>query len=274
MLVGDSVTFSPTALGDGIQARLEADLTERLAPRPVEVLAFACPGWGLRDYAIVIQKAVSRFEIDHLVVNFIMNDVPVEPVELDPDLPRRPTGAHPGATPILRSILRHTAVGTWTHWALKGVLARSGGIDPALVTLALPTPFIRARMELTRPVWVALRDFARSRGIGFTVAFLPYAVQIDADLGRRVVEEWYGERFDPRSLERAPQREWLRICEQERIDCIDAAPAFAAAGDVERLYFPTPEGRIDYIHFSPEGNAVAARVVADRLTPTLADRRP
>lgn len=272
MMVGDSVTYSNTAIEQGIPTHLEERLSERLDPTPVEVVPFSCPGWTLRDYLIAVEKGVARFEADHVVINFIMNDVPRGPVELDPDVRRRPPGSGMYQYPFLRTILRNSALGTWTHWALKGVLARSTGIDPALVTLALPDPQIRERMEFTRPVWRELQTFTRDHEMRLTVVFLPYAVQLDPELAHRVVEDWFGESLDPRVLERAPQREMLRICREEGIDCIDAAPAFASAPDIEGLFFPTPEGRIDYIHFSPKGNALTARLLAEHLEPILRER--
>jgi len=269
MMVGDSVTFSNTSATDAPPRALERALEERLEG-PVEVPVFSCPAWNLWDYHIAIRKAVSRFEFDHLVVGFVMNDMPKHEIPLDPDARRGdPTRGVGGWTAPIRAVLRHTALGTWVHWRLKGLIAQTVKRDPTLGRLIEPREGLEPRFEWARPVLRSMAEVAASRGAGFTVLVWPYAVQLDPEMGRWVLEEWYGLEFDPRFLDRAPQRALLRLCREEGLHCVDASPPLLAAERLEPLFFAAPDGRIDYIHFSPAGNQLTMDFLADELAARL-----
>mgnify|MGYP003487733061 CR=1 FL=1 len=106
MLIGDSVTWSNTSYEEGLADSLRRALAERRADAAVEVPSFACPSWSLPDYFIAIERAARRFELDRLVVNFVMNDLPFGPLPLDVSLQRGPLDAGIDSHPQLRALLR------------------------------------------------------------------------------------------------------------------------------------------------------------------------
>jgi len=266
MFIGDSVTFGNTAYKDGIVAFFRGAVEDRLSGVDIEVPNFSCPAWGLPQYQVAIEKAASHFEMDHLVVNFVMNDLPKGPGE-KPANPSNSQRAGPvGGHPFLRTIYRHSAIGTALVWSLKGVFARRAP-DPLLAILVERDEELARRVEWARPRFRAFAEWAARRDVRLTIVFWPYAIQLDEDLARSVLKEWYGLPFDPRMLERRPQALLLAMCANERLECLDASRAFEVAEEpIEELYFETPEGRIDYIHFSPAGNRVAGEWLAETLT--------
>lgn len=266
LMIGDSVTWALTAYEDGLVDSLQRALAERRPDAIVEVPSFACPSWTPSDYFIALEKAARRFELDHLVVNFVMNDLPPIPLTYDASRQRARLDRGMDSHPTLRALLRHSALGTGLVWLTRGVAARSR-FDPTLELLAAPEAQIEQYAEYVRPLFRALHAFEAERGVPVTVALWPFAVQLDPALGRRVVEEWYGQPFDARLLERRPQAILQRVCAEEGVDCRDASPAFLAQPAIEPLFFETPEGRIDYIHLSPEGHRVAATWLAEQIAP-------
>lgn len=264
MLIGDSVTWSNTSYEEGLADSLRRALAERRADVAVEVPSFACPSWSLPDYFIAIEQAARRFELDQLVVNFVMNDLPFGPQPLDVSLQRGPLDAGIDSHPYLRALLRHSALGTWMVWTTKGVFARRQ-VDPVLALLVESDVQIAQRADWMRPFLRALHAFQTERGVPVTVVLWPYAVQLDETLGRRAVAEWYQQPFDARYLERRPQAVLQRVCAEEGVFCLDPSPAFLAAPRVAPLFFATPEARIDYIHLSPEGHRVVAAWLAEQL---------
>jgi hypothetical protein len=265
MLVGDSVTFSNTRFEDSIGEALRRRLGEELGQDHVEVPAFATPAWGFNNYIVAIEKAVSRFEIDHLVVNFIMNDVPDKPLLLDLEAswgdPRRAMATYP----LIRTIAKDSVLGTLIIWRLKRPAARLGAMDPNLLRIAEPMEKLSDLFEYLRPAFERLRRFCDEQDVACTVAVWPYAVQIDEAIGRKVVEEWYGRSFDPALLELRPQRLVLELCREKGLDCIDLAEVFREELQKRDLYFETPEGRMDYMHYNAAGNDLGASVLAEHI---------
>jgi hypothetical protein len=64
----------------------------------------------------------------------------------------------------------------------------------------------------------------------------------------------------------APNARIAAYCRQRGIPCVDMLPALRTANRSARIYFPFDR------HFTPEGNACAARVIADYLLSTPAVR--
>lgn len=278
MLVGDSVTFSNVGFEQSIGEHLRRMLSDRLKPRPVEVPTFACPGWGWFDYVDIAERALPKYQLDHIVVGFVMNDILVAPF-VDPDTtppPQPPNetlydltlGRAMAIDGPIRAMMRRSALVTRLHWAFKPLLARGRDFDEAIVHMAEPQEAMHRRMQWARQPLAKLKQLAAKQGAQLTVVIYPYLMQFDDQLGKQTVEKWYGRPFDPQLLQRRPQQELLRACEQEGVRCIDATPTLAAQPDHGKLYFATPEGRIDYIHFSEEGNRVVAALLADALTAT------
>jgi hypothetical protein len=138
-------------------------------------------------------------------------------------------------------------------------------MDPNLLRIAEPMEKLSDLFEYLRPAFERLRRFCDEQDVACTVAIWPYAVQIDEAIGRKVVEEWYGRSFDPALLELRPQRLVLELCREKGLDCIDLAEVFREELQKRDLYFETPEGRMDYMHYNAAGNDLGASVLAEHI---------
>ena len=93
----------------------------------------------------------------------------------------------------------------------------------------------------------ALADLLKARGIRLVVAVYPWPMQLEHnDLNSRHVQIWRD------------------FCARNGADFIDAFPAFFAEKDNDARWYDRLFIAGD-VHYSPEGNRVLFRVLADRL---------
>ena len=275
MMVGDSVTFGHTEQDALIPAQLQRDLQARMdrlgGGVKVQVPALACPGWAFENALVVTKQAVSKFEVDDLVFLFVLNDITERDLmwarDGSPDS-ETPLGKFDrsveGRLPWVRAIIRHSSLLTALAWMLKGVYAKQQPMDPTLEIIADPPRLQRGVGKLEDGMRWLVRH-CEARKIRCTMAIAPYAVQLDEGIGRHVIEQWYGRSYDKRLMGRGPQDALLALCKKTGLDCLDLLPQFAAKKDVGALFFKTPEGRFDYVHFSRAGNDLVGRAIAEHL---------
>ena len=96
--------------------------------------------------------------------------------------------------------------------------------------------------ESVRQSLPALRDLAAAHGLALTVVIFPEKDQVEPDAN-----------LDP-------QRQWLALCEEVGVRCVDLQPAFAAGAGAGSLFLDTQ-------HPNAAGMRIAAREVARALRP-------
>ena len=271
VLLGDSVVFGHTEESLRLPPQLRQALEAKLPGVAVETPAFSCPGWDFGSYLVVMKQAVSQFETDDVVIGFVLNDLMGSwvPMTKDGDIDVvSPTGDPEAAVldwPWIRVVVRNSALLTAVIWVGKGFYAKSRPIAPDVAKLAEGPHAFDAAVEGLEPGFAWLARTCKERKLRCTVMVFPYGPQVEEGLARTVIESWYGKAFDPAVVNDGPQQAIRRACQRHNLPFVDLLPAFRAESDPGGLFFDTPEGRIDYVHLSPRGNAVVARALADVL---------
>lgn len=281
-LLGDS-----QAWGDGVgdDETFAALLEDRAGRAGLEVLNFACPGYGSDQELLVLGRDVPPWSPDVVVVAVYVGNDPADNLsrgtyqypkpffEVGPDggleLRGVPVPTHrwlTAATEAYRALMRRSAL-------LNAIAETTNGTapDPAAKLPARPTvyssiyerePGDRARRGLPMTVRLIAEIVRRARDSGARpiVLLLPELWQVDiairpawrADLRARGID-W-----------QRPQRFLRRGLAGLRVEIVDALPALARASR------RSPDGgphtfRRQWRHLDPNGHRVVARVLGARL---------
>ncbi len=271
MLLGDSVIFGHVDEPQRLPPALRRALEKRLPGQKVETPAFSCPGWDFVSYLLMMQQAVSKFEVDDVVVGVVLNDLTggSAPItadgKIDLERLRQPPEPTVSLNAAARAVARHSALITALVWASKGFYARSRTLEPTLAKLTEGEHAFDSEVAALESGFAWLAKTCRDRGIRCLVVSFPYGPQLEEALARQVIESWFGKTYAPSVVNDGPQKALAALCSKVGLEFLDFVPIYRAAGDVASLFFDTPEGRIDYVHLSARGNEVSAEAIADRL---------
>lgn len=252
VVLGDSLTY-----GDGEPDRarvyprlLEDALRARVAPRSLEVLSLAVPGYWTGQERRLLEARGLSLDPDLVLLQFCLNDVYEPPLHLASggfgrDFFGIDTGRAVGGLQGF-VIERSRAAEALFRWLQTRGRQRSAYTAQGLCADPLPPELEEAwgRVEDELRRIVAL---TRAAGVPLRVAVFPYEFQL----------------ADPAGL-RAPQARLAALCRAEGVVCLDLLEPFArarAAGP-EPLFF-------DGIHLAPAGQRVAARALEEPVFEAL-----
>ncbi len=272
MVLGDSVVFGHVEESQRLPPALRRALEKRSDGRKIETPAFSCPGWDFVSYLLLMQQAVSRFEVDDVVIGVVLNDLTGSgaPItgdgKIDLQKLARPPESTVSLTSAAKAIARHSALITALVWASKGFYARSRTLEPTLAKLSEGEHAFDDEVAALEGGFRWLAKTCAERKIRCLVMSFPYGPQLDEALARRVIESWFGKTFTPSVVNDGPQRGRASRAAQNGRELHDRVAGDSAAGGRASLFFDTPEGRIDYVHLSARGNEVTAAAIAARLS--------
>ena len=183
VFLGDSVTFGyymPRAAS--YPAILEQLLTER--GKPAEVFNVALPGWSTRQQRIAYREIVRKYQPDHVVIGFCLNDVAEMQNNLSKPSPII-TFAYERSN-LVRAVLRVQ------HWEIHQV-------EELFVSPALPT--VQQGWQQTLDALRSLAEEVRQDGAKFSLLVFPFRFQVEAGapepIPQRILEEFSGENDIP-----------------------------------------------------------------------------
>ena len=271
MLLGDSVIFGHVEESQRLPPALRRALEKRLGGLSVETPAFTCPGWDFVSYLLMMQQAVSRFEVDDVVVGVVLNDLTggsaplTDDGKIDIERLRQPPEPALSLTSAAKAVARHSALITALVWASKGFYARGRTLEPTLAKLTKGEHAFDSEVAALQTGFAWLAKTCKARNIRCLVVSFPYGPQLEEGLARTVIESWFGKTYVPSVVNDGPQKALAALCQQVGLEFLDLIPVYRAAGNVASLFFDTPEGRIDYVHLSARGNEVTADAIAGSL---------
>ncbi|MEW6269111.1 MAG: SGNH/GDSL hydrolase family protein [Thermodesulfobacteriota bacterium] len=277
--LGDSQTW-----GDGVAD--DQTFVAHLDGGDVEVLSFACPGWGTDQQLLALWSDASRYAPDVVVLaTFVGNDLrdnlsrgtfqypkPYFTIEGDGSLrldgvPVPYSRAMHALIEAYRVVMRRSAVlNAIAEISRKDWTAQSAAaVQPSValaqsVYTAEPSPEDVQRLLLTSRLMLEVARHARAIGAQPVVLIIPELWQVevynDPALRRRLADA--GADF------RRPQRVLRAAMEDAGIELIDALPALARASRHlarrgEHTYYS------EWRHLNANGHAVLARLLAARL---------
>lgn len=280
-ILGDS-----QAWGDGVgDDETFAALLDRAAGGRVEVLDFACPGYGTDQELLLFDREVVRWRPDVVVVAvFVGNDpkdnladgtwqYPKPRFEVSPsgELVLRGTPIEPrplvqAGIAVYRSAMRRSALLNAIAEATNGTAPPPGHRLPEFPTvynaMYAPVPDAKARrgLDVTGRLLRELVAHVRAAGAKPIVVLLPELWQVDVAVRPR----WRADLAARRARWRRPQQVLLRSLRAEGVETIDLLPALSRAAR------ESPEGGPhvflrQWRHLDRRGHAVVAR----RLGATL-----
>ena len=262
LALGDSVVY-----GEGLQESetfpvlLERELNAR-GGMLTEVLNGAAPGYNTESELAYLREVGLALAPSELVLGVSLNDFTPTPgltpfgfLTVDQaERSRLPwLSNHSEFYMLVRWLITYARGGLWYQRAARQAKPpttpfeeRWPAIDRAIAMMhkrfyAAPSG---PGWESVRRALADLRDLARARGLQLTVVIFPEKDQVELP--------------EPN---RDPQRQWLALCAESELRCLDLLPAFAAAA--------APDGPLfqDTQHPNAAGMRIAARAVADFLRP-------
>ncbi|MBU0719178.1 MAG: hypothetical protein KJ749_13085, partial [Planctomycetes bacterium] len=185
--VGDSFAY-----GWGIE-RVENRFTEQIAarfdrrsPGSVEVMNVTKPGWGTAAQLTPVKDLVDRFQVDEVVLCYVLNDIePLLPVSEDfnPLQPPDPVILDPDRSCLFDYLYR-------TFW-IPRVPAVRGYRDWLVAGFANEEIWLHHQRQLGEIV-----QYCRSRGVVFRVALLPFLHLTGGEFPARELHAQVREFFD------------------------------------------------------------------------------
>ncbi len=252
LLLGDSVSWGHGVRDYGLcyPWRLEQALQRRCAPRTVEVINAAVPGYSTFQQAALLRTRGLGLAPDLIVLQFCLNDVTERYTRL---------AAYGGDNVFMGIDTRHTLEGLY-GWlvrhsrAFERIVRAGQGIARDREEYRVEKLASDALSEELEAAWeVALgeldgiRRLAAEHHIPLLLAIAPYSFQLG----------------DPLRL-RQPQDRLLAWAKEHGVPAVDLLPAFAATGEGYRLF-------IDPSHFSPPGHAAAADALTEPILRLLGE---
>jgi len=193
--LGDSVIFGFRVSPEhAVPALLRQILDQRGLPS--EVMNVALPGWSTRQQRIAYQRIVKRYEPDHVLLGFCLNDV----AELQNNLER--------PSPLLLDLYRHSA--------LFRTLLRPQAREIARVEELFLEPdaaYVRNAWDRTFAELDALLDEVRADGTSFGLVVFPFRFQLQTA-----------------SLAAPPQAQLRMWAESRDVPFLDTLPALRREG--------------------------------------------
>ena len=238
-------------------------------------------GWNPDQYLLYLRRAVSRQNIDLVLVSLFMeNDIVT--VQRDRVEPRPPALVHPLRWPS--RLAWSAVVDAWFYpindalevrshlfillknW-LQAPLMRLGLTEAEFYPVYLKSEAGSERWAITAETCRQIAEVARSYGIPMLVVQIPASYQVDTAIFRKYTE---GFKLDPSGIDlEQPDRIMQERLRQAGIHVIDALPvlrqAFAAG--------VRPYGSVDR-HLSPDGHEIVAALVQDTVAGLLVARKP
>lgn len=250
LVLGDSITFADYVdEAETYPARLERDLQARLPNRVVRVLNAGGPNVGTMDEAGLLDELAAPLRPDLVLVGFYMNDAVGQAPY--PSRIAVPAGlgwsrlAERAATTYARLVheaqVRPRYV--WVHDFAARAWVRERAAYDALVQKASGDWGAAWQEDSWGPVEAALRHMqavGNAQGFRIAVAAFPVSVQVESD------------HEDDR-----PQRRIRALAGRLDMPFVDVLPALRAARGRPLFY--------DQCHLTPEGNALAAGVIAEMI---------
>ncbi|MDX1577135.1 MAG: SGNH/GDSL hydrolase family protein [Gemmatimonadota bacterium] len=309
LLLGDSFLEGQAVSDDEVVARV---LEDRLRSRAdgeddIEVVNAGTVGWSTDQELLFFREHGVHYEPDVTVLQFYVNDVwwnaqddyrgnpkprfvprdegSVELVTgtLSPPEERRSSTAVAGGSAFTRAVRR---VSGWLAdhsnlylFARSRLLPRGGGggLGSTLGVGPMPVEWrgwwkdpdaeTREAWRVTEALIVALRDEAAVSGSAFVVFYVPSFWAVHDEAWERLTR-----RYDIEEAEWSPVHDATvldSICERHGLDCVIPIDAFReAAGEPGPggLYYETD------VHWTPRGHALAAEILARRLSGLAAFR--
>ena len=260
LALGDSVVYGEGLdEADGFPALLERELNARDG-EPTEVLNGAAPGYDTESELAYLREVGLALAPSEVILGVSLNDFGPAPgltpfgfLTVNPaERSRLPwLTNHSEFYMVVRWLITYARGGLWYQRAARQAKPpptpfeeRWPAIDRAIAIMhkrfyAAPSG---PGWESVRRALAGLRDLARARGFALTVVIFPEKDQVELP--------------EPN---RDPQRQWLALCTEFQLRCLDLLPAFAAAA--------APDGPLfqDTQHPNAAGMRIAARAVADFL---------
>jgi lysophospholipase L1-like esterase len=255
LVLGDSVVYGEGLdEADTFPVLLEQELNAD-GEMPSEVLNGAAPGYNTEAEVAFLREIGLALRPDTVVLGVSLNDFGPTPVMTPFGFLSQDEAAR-GETPWLSNHSEFYMLTRWLityakgeHWFQRAAPRvpstatfdeRWPAIDRAIAQIhkrfyAAPAG---AGWERVRSALARLRAVAGERGLRLVVAIFPEKDQV--------------EQADP-NLD--PQRQWLALCAEDDLCCVDLQPAFAAAAGAGPLFQDTQ-------HPNAAGMRVAARAVA------------
>ncbi len=280
-VLGDS-----QAWGDGVgDDETFAALLDRESGGAVEVLDFACPGYGTDQELLLFDEEAVRWRPDVVVVAaFVGNDpkdnlsegnwqYPKPFFEFGPDdalrlrgVPIEPRPLVQGTIAVYRAIMRRSALVNAIAEATNGTAPPPGARLPEHPTIynsmyaAEPDAAARRGLDTTARLLVELARHVRAAGARPLVLLVPELWQIDVS----AMPRWRAELTAQGADWRRPQRVLREALRAEGVAVVDALPALVRAARTSADGGPHVFLR-QWRHLNQRGHAVIAR----RLRPNL-----
>jgi len=241
LLIGDSFMQAlQVEHEESVASLLETDLSSQLG-QPAAVRNAGVDGWGPNHYRLRTQQLLARDTFDLVVVCvFVGNDAVAERIDYIPA--RAPAERHLLRMP--RALSWGEIVAAWFAPANDALEQRShlftlvknemSALRMKLGLTAEYFPYEYRREQLGSPRWAATAQvaaaqagFAAERGVPTLFVLIPERFQVYKEAFDDYIK---GFDIDPSAVDlEQPTRELLRAFQANRLDVIDALPAFRAA---------------------------------------------
>ena len=266
LLVGDSFTFGQGSDYDQIWPVLaERELAQK--GTKVELVKAGIQGLDTRGELILMRRLVPRYDIDAVVVGFLINDLYFNKPYSSGPVPVR---AAPGMGGIRESAIRAGDGNRSFHLLTLARRIVSAG-DAAYVSFYLRWPTVgnyfrlplskeaASQVEITDTLFRQIATYCDSVGKPLIVFSMPQQFQILYPRSGR---------SDPGVDVRYPDRHFSELAAALGFDWVPSLDSFISASKTAKqdLFY-----RLDG-HFTPGGNVVAARVFIDEVIPKILAR--
>lgn len=269
-IIGDSVTFGTGVQLEDIYFRVLEQLLRRRGYGHVEVLGFAGGASNAYFAKLVIEDAVSAYDLDAVVLGFNLNDIlPAQRVQAEANAATKVKSKR-----TLLSELAEMADGVFRSDShlfhvfrerAKAVFRRAGFVDPNMTFQA----FLEMEDDRAIRAWGDTSDiltdidaFLKTRDIPFIVAVVPVDMQVSSDIAEMYRKQ--GFRFSHSLEEGLPQKRVQELAERHDFLIADPLDRFRRTPNVVK-FIRTEGGSIDWAHLRPEGHVLLAEAILDVL---------
>lgn len=284
VVLGDSFTEGYTVNDEDLFTTRLSGLLKGRKPYPVDVINMGVAGYSTDQELLVFNSQGKKYAPDITVLMFYYRSVWYNNQDLYWRGCKPKFEVHGGQLsliPVNDTACRTSSKGGVKAWLgthsrlfgfVKDCVERNDVLTRWLISLHLkkvPDEFASWRMapatateeawQMTRRLLIEFKSRAEEAGSAFVVFYIPTSSEIDDGI-RQATMRRYGfseQQWDPRET----LRRLKSICAGEGISLIDPTAEFKKSG--QRLYY-VHDG-----HWNSQGNAFAARVLAQALTRIL-----